>query len=74
MKPTVIIDYLRVNGHWSWKAVVGKVTASGDIYPGTKKGLREMKRDASDAIKHLRDKGNVKVKRNKKPITHASNH
>lgn len=63
MKPLVYIEYTRLNGSWTWTATVGAITAKGDIYPGTKKGRREMKRDANAAIEHLREKGNIKVKR-----------
>ena len=66
MKPIVTLEYFRVQNHWTWKAQIENdksIKATGDLYPGTQKGLKAAKRDACAAISHLRDKGNIKVKR-----------
>jgi len=68
MKPIVTLEYIRVNGNWTWKAEIVSgsdrpIRATGDLYPGNHKGLKEAKRDAAAAVEHLRTKGNIKVKR-----------
>lgn len=68
MKPIVTLEYIKIEGCWTWKAEIksngeNPVRATGDHYQGNSKGLKEAKRDAAAAIEHLRAKGNIKVKR-----------
>lgn len=59
---------MKVKGNWMWTAEIDNgsvkpIRATGELYPGNNKGLKEAKRDAASAIEHLREKGNIKVKR-----------
>ena len=60
---TVELEYLKIEGHWTWRARLNGVSAIGDMYPGTRKGLAAAKRDAADSVKHLRKSNHIKVKR-----------
>ena len=57
------VEYKLVNSHWTFTIKVGPVTAQGDKYPGTKRGQKEMKRDAANILRDLRKKHHIIVKR-----------
>lgn len=61
----VIVNYgiLHVNGkkYHTFTVTRNGITAKGDNYPGTKKGLRDCKRDAADIVRHLRRTNEIQV-------------
>jgi hypothetical protein len=59
----VFVNYIRINNHWTYQVERGKVKATGDNYPGTKKGEHEMKRDCAEILRHMREKDDIIVKR-----------
>ena len=63
MTAIVELEYFKIKGRWTWRASLNGVTANGDLYPGTRKGLAEAKRDAAESVAHLRKKNHIKVKR-----------
>ena len=59
----VEVEYIRTNGSWTFIVQRDNIRAVGDLYPGTNKGKRAMKRDASEIIKHLRKTNEILIKR-----------
>jgi hypothetical protein len=62
---TIEVSYIRANGNWTWEIVNHNsgLKTIGSLYPGSKKGLTEAKRDASEIIKHLRKNNQILIKR-----------
>lgn len=49
--------------YWTYTIIRKGITAKGDLYPNSKKGLANCKRDASDILRHLRKTNEIRVKR-----------
>ena len=59
------IKYIRVNGNWTFEItnLNSGLKTTGDLYPGTKRGLEEVKRDSAAIVRHLRKTNKIKVMR-----------
>jgi len=50
----VYVSYIKEGCLCTYSIKRGKVNATGDTYPGNKKGIAAMKRDCADLVSHLR--------------------
>jgi hypothetical protein len=57
------VEYIKIGCHWTYEITNNGLKTIGDEYPGTKKGLKAMKRDSADIVKHLRANNEILVKR-----------
>ena len=59
------VEYKRVNSHWTFEIINHNsgLKTLGDLYPGSKKGLDQAKRDSQEIVKHLRKTNQILIKR-----------
>lgn len=63
MSRKIQVEYLKIGCHWSYVIENNGLKTIGDLYPGTKKGLKEVKRDSAEIVRHLRANNEILFKR-----------